>query len=105
VIRTFHLRRVAAGKPKKLALVACMRKRLTILDVMVRTARPWTTDPTVAALVPARLSRQLLTPEPGCGRVRCGRGRSSRSSAERPSASAHAGQSARGGTGPAPRDG
>jgi transposase len=50
VIRTFYLRLVAAGKPKKLALVACMRKLLTILNVMVRTSQPWTVD---AALSPA----------------------------------------------------
>ena len=41
VIRAFYLRLVAAGKPKKLALVACMRKLLTILNVIVRTATPW----------------------------------------------------------------
>jgi transposase len=50
VIRTFYLRLVAAGKPKALTLVACMRKLLTILNVMVRTAQPWTAD---AALIPA----------------------------------------------------
>ncbi len=50
VIRTFYLRLVAVGKPKKLALVACMRKLLTILNVMVRTAQPWTADVT---LIPA----------------------------------------------------
>lgn len=44
VIRAFYLRLVAAGKPKKLALVACMRKLLTILNVMVRTAQPWSAD-------------------------------------------------------------
>lgn len=36
VIRAFYLRLVAAGKPKKLALVACMRKLLTILNAVVR---------------------------------------------------------------------
>ena len=41
VIRAFYLRLVAAGKPKKLALVACMRKLLTILNVMVRTGTRW----------------------------------------------------------------
>lgn len=41
IIRTFQLRLVAAGKPKKLALVACMRKLLTVLNVMVRTAQSW----------------------------------------------------------------
>jgi transposase len=49
VIRAFYQRLVAAGKPKKLALVACMRKLLTILNVMVRTAQPWTADPTAKA--------------------------------------------------------
>jgi transposase len=53
VIRTFYLRLVAAGKPKKLALVACMRKLLTILNVMVRTAQPWSTEPAGDALIPA----------------------------------------------------
>jgi transposase len=52
-IRAFYLRLLAAGKPKKLALVACMRKLLTILNVMVRTAQPWATDPTAIALTPA----------------------------------------------------
>jgi transposase len=50
VIRAFYLRLVAAGKPKALALVACMRTLLTILNVMARTAQPWTTD---VALIPA----------------------------------------------------
>lgn len=50
VIRAFYLRLLAAGKSKKLALVACMRKLLTILNVMARTAQPWTT---AAALIPA----------------------------------------------------
>jgi hypothetical protein len=30
-----------AGKPKKVALVACMRKLLTILNAMVRHQTPW----------------------------------------------------------------
>ncbi len=41
VIRAFYLRLLAAGKPKKLALVACMRKLLTILNTMARTREPW----------------------------------------------------------------
>ena len=52
VIRAFYLRLVAAGKPKKLALVACMRKLLTILNVMVRTTTPWT-NAASHALMPA----------------------------------------------------
>ena len=41
VIRAFYQRLLAAGKPKKVALVACMRKLLTILNVMLRTNTPW----------------------------------------------------------------
>lgn len=41
VIREFYQRLLTVGKPKKLALVACMRKLLTILNVMVRTHSPW----------------------------------------------------------------
>jgi len=41
VIRAFYQRLIAVGKPKKLALVACMRKLLTMLNVIVRTHTPW----------------------------------------------------------------
>ncbi len=41
VIRAFYLRLVAAGKPKKVALTACMRKLLTILNAMMRTNTTW----------------------------------------------------------------
>lgn len=44
VIRAFYLRWLATGKPKKLALVACMRKLLTILNTMVRTNTTWNAD-------------------------------------------------------------
>ena len=37
VIRAHYERLVAAGKLKKVALVACMRKLLTILNAMART--------------------------------------------------------------------
>jgi transposase len=40
-IRLFYRRLVEAGKPKKVALVACMRKLLTILNAMVKAGRPW----------------------------------------------------------------
>ena len=42
-IRAFYRRLVAAGRPKKVALVAAMRKLLTILNAMVRDGRPWQT--------------------------------------------------------------
>jgi transposase len=53
VIRTFYQRLLAAGKPKKLALVACMRKLLTILNTMVRTQQHWCVDRAAGALVSA----------------------------------------------------
>ena len=40
-IRVFYLRLRQAGKPGKVALVACMRKVLTILNAMVRTQTRW----------------------------------------------------------------
>ncbi len=41
VIRAFYQRLRAAGKPAKVALVACMRKLLTILNAMARTGTYW----------------------------------------------------------------
>jgi len=41
VLRAFYQRLRTRGKPAKVALVACMRKLLTILNVMVRTRQPW----------------------------------------------------------------
>jgi transposase len=41
VIKAFYQRLLTAGKPKKVALVACMRKLLTILNAMVRSNKPW----------------------------------------------------------------
>ena len=41
VIASFYRRLRAAGKPVKVALVACMRKLLVILNAMVREGRPW----------------------------------------------------------------
>ncbi len=43
-IRTFYLRLRAAGKPPKVALVACARKLLIILNAMVNQNRPWEAD-------------------------------------------------------------
>jgi transposase len=37
----FFERLIAAGKPFKLAMTACMRKLLTILNIMLKTNRPW----------------------------------------------------------------
>lgn len=41
VIRAFYQRLLAVGKPKKVALTACMRKLLTILNAMARHQSPW----------------------------------------------------------------
>ena len=41
VIRDFYQRLLAAGKPKKLALTACMRKLLIILNSMLKHGATW----------------------------------------------------------------
>jgi transposase len=41
VIRTLYLRLRAAGKKPKVALTACMRKLVTILNAMLRDGTPW----------------------------------------------------------------
>ena len=41
VIRDFYQRLLAAGKPKKLALTACMRKLLVLLNSMLKHCSPW----------------------------------------------------------------
>lgn len=41
VISAFYTRLCAAGKPKKVALTACMHKFLTILNAMVEHGTPW----------------------------------------------------------------
>ena len=40
-IAAFYQRLLAAGKPKKVALTACMRKLLTLLTAMLRDGRSW----------------------------------------------------------------
>ena len=41
VLRDFYQRLCAAGKPKKVALTACLRKLLVILNSMLKHRRPW----------------------------------------------------------------
>lgn len=41
VIKNFYIRLKAAGKLPKVALVACMRKLLTLLNAMVRDGTEW----------------------------------------------------------------
>jgi len=40
-IKPMYKRLVAAGKPKKVPLVACMRKQLTILNAMIKNGTHW----------------------------------------------------------------
>jgi transposase len=41
VIRAFYQRRCAAGTAKKVALVACMRTLLTMVNAMMKHQTPW----------------------------------------------------------------
>ncbi len=41
VIRNFYERLIHQGKQKKVALTACMRKLIVILNAMMRTNQPW----------------------------------------------------------------
>jgi transposase len=50
VIRAFYEHLTASGKPRKVAIVACMRKMLTILNAMAKTKTRWQPP---AALQPA----------------------------------------------------
>jgi transposase len=47
VISAFYKRLLARGKERKVALVACMRKLLTILNTMVRNNEVWRTEKVV----------------------------------------------------------
>lgn len=40
-IKAFYERLVLAGKPKKVALVACMHKLLTIINAVIKSGKPW----------------------------------------------------------------
>jgi transposase len=41
VLRAHYHKLVAAGKAKKLALIACLRKLLVKINAMLRTKTPW----------------------------------------------------------------
>jgi transposase len=41
VLKPFYQRLIAAGKPKRLALIATARKLLTILNAIIRDKQPW----------------------------------------------------------------
>jgi transposase len=50
ILRAFYQRLCQAGKPPKVALLACMRKLLAILNAMLRTGQDW--NPAHAAAAP-----------------------------------------------------
>jgi transposase len=41
VFKAFYERLVTAGKPKKVALVAAMRKLFTVLNAIAKTGQQW----------------------------------------------------------------
>ena len=41
IIKAFYQHLLASGKAKKVALVACMHKLLTILNAMLKHRTPW----------------------------------------------------------------
>jgi transposase len=45
VIKVFYIRLLAAGKDKKVAMVACMHKLLIILNAIIRDRKPWNSIP------------------------------------------------------------
>jgi transposase len=58
VIKAFYERLLAAGKVKKVALVACMRKLLTILNAIIKQQRAWSEE---AKLGPKFLTHTLIS--------------------------------------------
>lgn len=48
VIKAFYQRLLQAGKQKKVALVACMRKLLTILNAIIKHQQAWSEEPDFA---------------------------------------------------------
>jgi transposase len=46
IIHAFYLQLLARGKDKKVAIIACSRKFLTILNAMIRDRRNWCSFPT-----------------------------------------------------------
>jgi transposase len=55
-IRTFYKHLKAAGKASRVAIVACMRKLLVILNAMVKSQQPWRST-AAAELASAELAR------------------------------------------------
>ena len=62
VIRDFHRRLLAAGKPKKLALTACMRKLLVILNSMLKHGKNLPDSGVTCILYPGAGTFVLIRP-------------------------------------------
>jgi transposase len=45
LIKAFYERLLSRGKPKKLAITACLRKMLVMLNAMIRDGQPWRLPP------------------------------------------------------------
>jgi transposase len=45
VIRVFYQRLFESGKPRKVAITACMRKLLVILNTMIKNRTSWKHQP------------------------------------------------------------
>lgn len=50
VVKAIYTRLRAAGKPRKVALVACMRRLLVMLNAMLRTRTPWQPNAIAASI-------------------------------------------------------
>ena len=70
-IRDFYQRLLATGKPKKVALVASMRKLLVILNSMLKHGSSWCDMTQQVAAHSYWLSRQLLLGAPFLGLFSC----------------------------------
>jgi transposase len=69
IIRAFYLRLTSAGKAKKIALGACMRKLLIILNAMLRHQSPWSSDHRRYPPPAPAATRAVLKPAPLVGAV------------------------------------
>ena len=45
VLNAFYARLLGAGKPKKVALTACMHKLLLISNAVLSSRQPWSLEP------------------------------------------------------------
>jgi transposase len=62
VLAVFYRRLRAAGKPAKVALVATMRKLLTILNTMMKHQSRWNPEAASTPASPSRPARAVAVP-------------------------------------------